>query len=458
MISIESSQIGSNADMSSALLAPHASRKVSLVVLVPTRNRATLARAAILSALEDDVSDVSVVVSDNSTEPAEQEELSTWCRDQSAARLRYIRPPEEMPMAVHWDWALQQAFELTGATHISYLTDRMVFRRGAVRRLMNVTRYFPDDVITYSHDSLDDYHRPIRLEELAWTGNVISIPSPLLLKTFAACRIDLAMPLPRLLNSIIPLVVANHVRTRYGYVCGDSVAPDFRFAFRCLTVVDGVLYFDRSELLSYALERSQGANYSRGSAGRDALDFAANLRGRAMNWASPVPEFVTSGNTMVSEYCATLTESDKGVLPPVVLSAYLDYVRQELAQIEDPAGKARMLDLLRRESERLRVVPGRKHHRLRRLARILRSASDTLDFAASLICLRLPGFRGLPLLGPALDRRNFLPVRREFAADADALNRARSVLRPAKQGSSAFELMLTSVSSARLKQCPYPRG
>lgn len=59
------------------------------LIVVPTRNRADLARKAIRSVLDQREADVRVLVSDNSTSEAELEELAAFCDALKDERLQY---------------------------------------------------------------------------------------------------------------------------------------------------------------------------------------------------------------------------------------------------------------------------------------------------------------------------------------------------------------------------------
>jgi len=115
------------------LHSPAGSKPVALVVVVPTRNRASLAMNAVRSVLDQSIGGrtaISILVSDNSTEQLQADLLEDFCRGVADHQVRYIRPPAPLPMPVHWQWAIDYALQLPDATHITYLTDRMVVRPG----------------------------------------------------------------------------------------------------------------------------------------------------------------------------------------------------------------------------------------------------------------------------------------------------------------------------------------
>ena len=83
---------------------------------------------------------MSVLVSDNSTDPEELERLRSWCAERPDEPLQYVRPPEPLPMSAHWQWALERALESPDTTHVMYLTDRILIRPGTFGRVISDRR------------------------------------------------------------------------------------------------------------------------------------------------------------------------------------------------------------------------------------------------------------------------------------------------------------------------------
>src|SRR6185436_13107980 len=107
------------------------------VVVVPTRNRASIAMNAIRSVLDQHVDGVQVMVSDNSTAETDREQLADFCTQLNDPRLRYFRPPQSLSMTDHWEWAIEQALGSYQASHFTYLTDRMMFKTGSVAEVLS---------------------------------------------------------------------------------------------------------------------------------------------------------------------------------------------------------------------------------------------------------------------------------------------------------------------------------
>jgi hypothetical protein len=304
---------------------------LELTIVVPTRNRADLAAAAAESVLEDVPTGVTVLVSDNSTDPDDLERLERHCRERAHPQLGYVRPPEPLSMAAHWEWALRQALD-TGASHVAFLTDRMVFRPGEVARLLALVRMHPDRVITFNLDEIDDFSSPVALLQQDWTGHVYEVDSARVLSLAARGTLP-GGPIPRMLNCVAPREVLEAVALRFGSLF-DSIAPDFCFAFRCLTTIPSVAYYDKSALIHYATARSNGGSYRRGLGNAAQADFEANLSEQGLNHATPAPDIPTVGNAIFHEYCLVAARAPEA--PPLELQGYLGYIARELPALRDP--------------------------------------------------------------------------------------------------------------------------
>lgn len=350
-----------------------AGQTVRLAVVVPTRNRAALAINALRSVLAQNLPEVRVMVSDNSTAPEEVARLADFCAGIEGHPVRYLRPSPPRSMSDHWQWALAQARDQGEFTHFTYLTDRMVFRPGVLRRLVDIAAFHSGRVISYNHDLIDDHRKPVRLHEFRWTGRSVEVDSDYLLSL--ASRSLHPSCNPRFLNCLVPAPVIDAVETRFGTTFG-SISPDFCFAYRCLDLVDAIVYWDRSALVQYAVDRSNGASYSRGIRSRDSADFEALAGARGMNAASPIPEFRTITNAVMNEYCAVRAESGSAKFPEVDMDAYLAAMAVDLEAIEDDAVAAEQLKLLvlhggtpvhrgaARLADRVRSRPGRVFRQL----------------------------------------------------------------------------------------------
>ena len=108
-----------------------------------------MAAMAIRSALNQDFRDLEVVVSDNSGADL-AEKLKETVDEMADRRLRYVRPPTELAMGEHWDFALNEA----RGEYVGYLTDRMAFKRNALTLLNAEIAAHHAEVISYSSSGI----------------------------------------------------------------------------------------------------------------------------------------------------------------------------------------------------------------------------------------------------------------------------------------------------------------
>jgi hypothetical protein len=345
---------------------------VRLVVGIPTRNRAELAMASVTSVVRCALPDVTVVVSDNSTKRDERERLSEFCARQPAGLVEYVQPPEPLAMPAHWEWLWHRIDETHSPSHVSYLTDRLLFTSGALAELVDVVAANPGRVVSYHWDHVNDLTTPVELVQRPWTGQLLELDCAKLIELSSRGRAGTY--LPRLMTCIAPRELVGTIEERFGDVFG-SVSPDFRFAYRCLAVCETVLYLDRACLIEHGLDRSAGASYLHGTMNEDAARFARELT-VARFGATPEPGFETVANAIFQEYCAVREEVGGDRFPPPDRRGYLTANAVSAARIVQPEWRERTRELLRRRG-------------WRRWDAVRHAAGMTLGMAAYLI--RHPG-------------------------------------------------------------------
>ena len=315
---------------------------IRLAIGIPTRNRADLAIAAAESVLEAAQPGIAVFVSDNSTDAAERERLARFCAGHEP-RVRYLRPPEPLEMAPHWEWVRNEISRAGWATHVAYLTDRLVFTRGSLEKLLRVVALAPDHVVSYHSDRVEDRTTPVALVQTQWTGRVLELDARKLIQLSSLGV--WGDYLPRMLNCIVPASRLEEVERRFGGVFAP-VSPDYRFAYRCLGTCDRILYLDQPCLIEHGMHRSAGINYSKGHLNRDARSFLEDLSVPRFG-ATPEPRFETVANAIFQEYLTVRAEVGGDGFPPVGRQAYLTAMAVSVDRIEEPQWRERMAALLR---------------------------------------------------------------------------------------------------------------
>jgi hypothetical protein len=314
-----------------------------LAIAIPTRNRADLAMGAVESVLRSARPEVTVVVSDNSTDASERKLLEEFCAREAGRGVHYVRPAEPLPMGEHWEWLWQVVKRKFEPSHLAYLTDRLVFTAGAIPQLLDIIDQEPERVVSYHHDHVDDLSSPVQLVQTQWTGQLLELDARKLLEL--SSRVIYGDYLPRMLNNVAPMATLATLEKRFGNVF-RPISPDYCFAYRCLATCDTILYLDRPCMIERAMSRSNGISFMRGRPNEAAIRFASELSAPRFG-ATPDPAFETNANAICQEYCSVREEVGGNRLPPVEWRSYLAANAISIDRLEDPGWRARMEDLLR---------------------------------------------------------------------------------------------------------------
>lgn len=336
--------------------------QMRLAVVITTRNRSDLALHAIRSVLPQLPNGSVILVSDNSTQEQHKTALGAYIEGLARDDVRYVRPPQDLAMPAHWDWALWQIESIPAITHVTILTDRMIFKKGAIRHLARIVAESPRSIISYNHDVVDDYStRTVRLQSRAWSGTDFEVTSARLLELSA--RMEQYTSLPRMLNSVVPMEHFEKIRAVFGNVF-DSVSPDFCFAYRTLSQVDAIRHLDEALLVEGSLGRSNGHSYSRGQLSADHADFVGKLTGTPLSGAAPVPGFETVCNVIISEYELIRHQTGLPKFVAVDMDAYFRRIELEISEIRAPT-LARTMRALLQETRGVSPVDSSSTWRLR---------------------------------------------------------------------------------------------
>jgi len=287
----------------------------TIAALIPTRNRADLAQAAVQSLLDQDCA-IEIFVSDNSTS---ESGLRDFCLGKE--NVHYLRPARELSMPEHWEWALWQVLDRSKASHITLHYDRKLSKPNHWGALRSIATRFPDQLITFPIDFVSIDPPPRRLWQPPWTGKVYSVTTAKTAALLAASRIpELGQTLPILSNCLVPRTTLMRMAERFGDICNSNSA-DAPFLCRYLTVDDRYLHYDRSVGIAYAPQRSAGMGYLRGEGG-DFADYLKTWGDRQWLERAPIPGLNLGHNMLFHEYEITRARTGDR-LPPIDFAGYL---------------------------------------------------------------------------------------------------------------------------------------
>ena len=359
---------------------------MKIAAVIPTRNRADLAIAAARSLLDQDCP-IEIFLSDNSTSP---DALRAFCEDEP--RVHYLRPEGELPMAVHWDWALRQAMERSDATHFALHYDRKYSKPRAWGAMADVVARWPDLVATYTTDHINNIAPPVRLWQTAWSGRAFRIRTARIAELIATGRVpQMAYAMPFLSNCVVPRAVLQSISDRFGDIC-YSAAADACFTSRFIALHDHCLHLDRAPTILYGFGRSAGLGFLRGEGG-DFADFQKLWGERPWLDAAPIPGLNLGQNMLYHEYELVRRETGDR-LPPVDRAAYLNHLGISLEWVETRKLRSRLRRTLEAHGWRpgrapgVRALLGRIHRRLRAFVAPRKPSFDWIEFENELDALQ----------------------------------------------------------------------
>lgn len=335
-----------------------------LQVIYPTRNRAELATRAIRSLLDQPGGDVAILVSDNSTEPAERERLSAFIEQLQDPRVGYITPPEPLDVNTHWDWAIGQVLARSRKNHFTLLTDRILYKHNVLHHLLDIVRGAPERVLSFPIEMIRDARTPIEYQPYPATGQLVEVPSARLFALTA--RALFAPALPFLFNCIVPRPVFALVKEHYGKYCA-SLSPDAAFGYRLLTQLDWIRFFDAPPNFFHRHTVSNSRGWIRGYPTKATFEYATSLNKNALHPSLPAPDWVTPYNLVMHEY-SVVRAATASRLPPIDRVRYFDLLQQELDEMENLERKQEMQKQLNEE----RHTRGAPLTRLQKMRRQLR--------------------------------------------------------------------------------------
>jgi hypothetical protein len=291
-------------------------------IVIPTRNRPDMAVTAARSVLRQDYTDLEVIISDNSSAEA-AEKLRAAVATLSDPRVRYVRPPAELSMGDHWDFALGE----TGGEFVGYLTDRMAFRRNALTELKQVIVAAHADIVSYSSSGILEVEPPYRLQRPPFTGQTESYRSDWVVTLFSKSVAPWGAPC--MLNSFASRTLIAAMRSAYGALMA-SIAPDLAFCMHVLDHADGFTYVDLPLMVSHGHASSNGAGIGSGRLNESARDFARMVERQGGLRYAPIPGIVSNHNVRTHEYCRMRAHQKSGRFVELDLKAYCDEMAAEL--------------------------------------------------------------------------------------------------------------------------------
>ena len=324
--------------------AAAAAATVKLAVVIPTRNRATLAIAAVESLLGQPGCRYDVFVSDNSTDAAEVARLSQYCAA-AEGPVTYLKPEQPLRMATHWDWALRTAMERSDATHFTIHYDRRLTKPAHLSLICEAMAARPNELLTFVFDLVTTERGKSVVWHSPWDGRMYTVPTSRVLEMTAQGRImEMGQSFPVLSNCAVPRAVLQAIVQRFGSIC-DSVAPDSSFTYRFCETHDRYVHLDRTVGIAYAYDRSTGMGFVQNT-GRDFADFMQWWGDRPWLDAAPIPGLNIGQNVLFHEYELVRRATAHPGFKPIDFKGYLHELGLSLLFLQDPVREAELREVL----------------------------------------------------------------------------------------------------------------
>jgi len=144
--------------------------------------------------------------------------------------------------------------------------------------------------------------------------------------------------------------ILEHVNEKHGNIF-TSACPDYNFAFRILANYDSIIYCEKSLIVNYGFNRSNGINFGKGIYKNDTADFLKNLKKKNGNllYLSPIPELMTINNGIIHEYYFAKNESKNPKFKEVNKDKYLKAMEEDIQKFTSYKARKNAAKILKKE-------------------------------------------------------------------------------------------------------------
>ena len=225
-------------------------------VLMPTRNRASLLRSSLESAVDQKFQDYEIIVSDNNSTDATKTVVEDVMR--SSNKIRYVNPGRDLSMCDNWEYVLSQS----SGQYIIYLCDDDALAPDSLSYIHDLLRHFHMNVMVwrsgaYHHPDIPDPSLRLQFTYEQSSGELFEVASQPIIETL--CRFDWSVNgiVPKMLNCAVSRAVIDACRGRTGEFFVPPY-PDFSAVGQLLSTnrsyhfIDLPLYIAGASLVSNA--------------------------------------------------------------------------------------------------------------------------------------------------------------------------------------------------------------
>ena len=230
-------------------------------ILLPTKNRSQLVDVAIRSILQQDFTDLEIIICDNDDTDATGQVVGKY----EDSRVKYIRTGG-LSMIENWTQALGHA----SGEYVTVLEDKMLMYPNSLSKIKSRIEQSPSGVVVWQTDILEDGTQPQLLKQVAGSGETI-VESDHVFGLLSENISEYWTALPRGLSSIVPRSLILEIENRTGKPFYEPVSLDLVSALKVLNSIDSYLGVKEAYSLFFSRNASTGRMFKKGN--RAALSY-----------------------------------------------------------------------------------------------------------------------------------------------------------------------------------------
>jgi glycosyltransferase involved in cell wall biosynthesis len=368
-------------------------------IVIPTRNRSSLLRTALKTAIEQKFDDFEVLVCDNNSKDETRDVVKTFM-DQSS-KVRYVNPEHNLSMCDNWEFALNE----TRGEYVTYLSDDDALLLDTLPLTHSLITKFGIDLLVwpdsfYQHPDIPESNTASLSCDFT-TGRFFEVASdPIIEGLFKFQRI--ASVIPRMLNGAVRKSLVTETARKTGKFFVPPY-PDYSTACQLLSTTNSYHFLDVAlSVTGASVLSNSGLRFGR----KQKIDEYQSLYDGDALAGIPYPM-----RYLTSPYFLATYENFKKLYPTrfrydADLEAYLNSMFSELVWYEDHddvsdefeqlkgymrdfSGSDEMFDNLRREHDRakaglsgLRALGAQAKNKLRNSAPLFNLAKAVKNYVA----------------------------------------------------------------------------
>lgn len=228
-------------------------------IVIPTKNRPQLLKDAIQSVLLQNFSDFELIVSDNHNDSATQDVIESFMND---ARLKYVKPVNELNMLDHWEFASKQVL----GKYVLILTDRNILSQHALETLYKyIVRYPKINCFSFGTQSYDEISNKLNKRHCGTKSKLVNTIG--LIENFqteiwssSALNQSLDYCFPKSINSVYKNEYVEEIRREKGYYFNfpGVSTPDYSSFFVNSVRNKQIFYIGKMIMLRQGHKQSNG--------------------------------------------------------------------------------------------------------------------------------------------------------------------------------------------------------